>query len=194
MSKLKINLDDWHDQAQHDDPVDVAVNDWEVAAEYLSEMLEDEKHPRLSTFDVMRKHPELVGAHANTHAINRLEHTYRTLKIEELRLLAAANGRTLCDEGIAVEQLLADTCISVQDIFSAAIDAFHFSMNGHNRESSNSAAQEDRVAFAKANPDLFAGFYKVFFDEYHRLHSDDAAFYRSQGHINGESQKGRNNE
>lgn len=104
-----------------------------------------------------------------------------------------ANGRTLCDESIDVEQLLTDTCISVQDILSAAIDAFHFSLDGR-KESSNSATREDRIAFAKANPDLFSGFYKVFFDEYHRQHSDDAAFYRSQGHINDESQKGRNNE
>lgn len=193
MSKLKISLDNWHDQAQHEDPVDMAGNDLQEAAEYLSVMLEDEKHPQLSPFDVMRKHPELVGAHAKAHAINRFEHTYRTLKIEELRLLAAANGKTLCDESIDVEQLLTDTCISVQDIFSAAIDAFHFAMNGR-EESSNSATREDRIAFAKANPDLFAGFYKVFFDEYHRQHSDDAAFYQSQGHINGESQKGRNNE
>lgn len=193
MSKLKINLNDWHDQAQHEDPVDIAGNDLQDAAEYLSVMLEDEKHPQLSPFDVMRKHPELVGALAKTHAINRFEHTYRTLKIEELRLLAAANGRTLCDESIDVEQLLADTCISVQDIFNAAIEAFHFLMTGR-KGSSDSATREDWTAFAKANPDLFAGFYKVFFDEYHRQHSDDAAFYQSQGHINGESQKGRNNE
>ena len=189
MSELKINLDDWHDQAQHEDPVDMAGNDLQAAAEYLSVMLEDEKHPQLSPLDVMRKHPELVAA----HAINRFEHTYRTLKIEELRLLAVANGRTLCDERIDVEQLLADTCVGVQDIFNAAIDAFYFSMAGR-KESSDSANQEDRIALAKANPGLFAGFYKVFFDEWRRLYSDDAAFYRSQGHINGESQKGRNNE
>lgn len=48
MSELKISLDDWHDQAQHEDPVDMAGNDLQEAAEYLSVMLEDEKHPQLT--------------------------------------------------------------------------------------------------------------------------------------------------
>ncbi len=83
----KINLDDWHKQAQNDEPVNMADNDLQVAAEFLAVVLEDEKHSQLSSTDIMRKHPELVAAHTLAHAINRLELTHCTVKIEELRLL-----------------------------------------------------------------------------------------------------------
>lgn len=87
MSNLRISLDDWHELARNDDPVDIADNDVNAAAQWVAIMFEDENHPQLSKTDTMREHPELVAGHARAHAINRFEHTYRTLKIEELRLL-----------------------------------------------------------------------------------------------------------
>lgn len=86
MSNLRVDLDLLAAAAQADDPAGIADNDLEVAAQWISVMLEDEKHPQLSVFDTMRKHPELVAAHAKVQAINRLECTYRGLKVEELRL------------------------------------------------------------------------------------------------------------
>ena len=84
---LKIDLDEWHEQAQNDDPVEIADSDLLAAADFLAVMLEDEKHPLLSSTDIMRKHPELVASHALAHGISRIEVTYRILKVEELRLL-----------------------------------------------------------------------------------------------------------
>lgn len=90
---IKIDLDFWAAQAQNDDPADIAANDLESAAEWFFVMLDEEALERTTSFNdqinAMRKHPELVAAHALAHAINRFEHTYRTLKIEELRLLGS---------------------------------------------------------------------------------------------------------
>ena len=91
MSKLEIDLDAWREKAMNDDPWDAAGDDLEAAAEWVFVMLDEEVLERTTSSDdktnTMRKYPELVAAHAKAHAINRLEHTYRTLKIEELRLL-----------------------------------------------------------------------------------------------------------
>lgn len=192
---IKIDLNEWREEAQHHDPEMKACEDIYDAAETVFVALQKEGEERFATgrdkIEAMKNHPELVAAHAIAHAVNRFELSYRTLKIEELRLLAAANGKTLCHEDMGTtDQLLTDVCISVQDIFSAAVDAFCFSMNDRNG-SSSSAAKEDRVKFVKANPELFAGFYRVFFAEYYRIFSDDAAYYRSQGHLGGESQEGK---
>lgn len=93
MSKLKIDLDDWREQAINDDPDDIAGIDLESAAEWIFVMLDEESLERTTSFndkiDTMRKHPGLVVAHALAHGISRFEHTYRTLKIEELRLLGS---------------------------------------------------------------------------------------------------------
>lgn len=93
MSKLKIDLNDWREQAMNDDPADIAANDLESAAEWVFVMLDEEVLERTTSLNdqinTMRKYPELVAAHAQAHAINRLELTYRTLKIEELRLLGS---------------------------------------------------------------------------------------------------------
>ena len=90
MSKLEIDLAVWREEAMNDDPWDIAGNDIEVAAEWIFLMLDEQALDRTSTLEdklhAMRKHPELVYAHATAHAINRIEHTYRTMKIEELRL------------------------------------------------------------------------------------------------------------
>lgn len=91
MSKLKIDLDDLREQAMNDDPADIAGNDLESAAEWVFVMLNEEVLERTTSLNdkikTMRKHPELVAAHTLAHAINRLELTHRTVKIEELRLL-----------------------------------------------------------------------------------------------------------
>jgi hypothetical protein len=91
MSKLKIDLDDWREQAMNDDPADIADNDLEGAAEWIFVMLDEESLERTTTLNdkinTMRKYPELVAAHALAHGISRFELTYRTLKVEELRLL-----------------------------------------------------------------------------------------------------------
>ncbi|MEI2767448.1 MAG: hypothetical protein V9E86_02860 [Nitrosomonas sp.] len=92
MSKLKIDLDDWRERAMNDDPIDIANSDLEEAAEWIFVMLDEEVLERTTSLNdkinTMRKRPELVAAHAQAQAqaINRLECTYRTLKIEELRL------------------------------------------------------------------------------------------------------------
>ena len=88
---LKIDLDEWNEQAQNDDPVDIADEDIQTAAEWIFVMLDEKSLERTSTLEdklnAMRKHPELVAAHALAHGIGRLEHTCRTLKINELILL-----------------------------------------------------------------------------------------------------------
>ncbi|MBV6448921.1 hypothetical protein [Nitrosomonas sp.] len=93
MSKLEIDLDAWRAQAMNDDPAEIADIDLECAAEWGFVMLDEETLERTASLNdkinTMRKRPELVAAHAKAHAINRLEHTYRTLKIEELRLLGS---------------------------------------------------------------------------------------------------------
>lgn len=93
MSKLEIDLDAWREQAMNDDPVDIASNDLESAAEWVFVMLDEEALERTTSLNdkisTMRKYPELVAAHVKAHAINRLELTHRTLKIEELRLLGS---------------------------------------------------------------------------------------------------------
>lgn len=91
MNKLKTDLDDQREQAMNDDPADIAANDLESAAEWVFVMLDEEALERTTSLNdkinTMRKRPELVAAHAKAHAINRLELTHSTFKIEELRLL-----------------------------------------------------------------------------------------------------------
>ncbi|NBQ68917.1 MAG: hypothetical protein EBU46_08830 [Nitrosomonadaceae bacterium] len=91
MSKLEIDPNAWREQAMNDDPVDIADNDLGAAAEWVFVALQKEDDERIATYsdkiEAMRKRPKLVAAHILAHAINRLELTYRTLKIEELRLL-----------------------------------------------------------------------------------------------------------
>lgn len=87
MSEIRIDLNEWFEQAQKDDPEEIAGSDLLAAADFLAVMLEDEKHSLLSSTVTMRTHPELVAARALAHGISRLEHTYRTLKINELILL-----------------------------------------------------------------------------------------------------------
>lgn len=88
---LKIDLDEWHEKAQNDDPEDIAMKDIESAAERMFVALQKEGDERLATYsdmmEAMQKHPELVAAHALAHGISRIEVTYRILKVEELRLL-----------------------------------------------------------------------------------------------------------
>ncbi|MBS0300230.1 MAG: hypothetical protein JSR32_09955 [Proteobacteria bacterium] len=89
MSKLKIDLDDLHEQAMNDDPADITGDDLEAAAEWIFVMLCEQVLERTTLDDelnAMRNHPELVAAHALAHGISRFEHTYRTLKVEELRI------------------------------------------------------------------------------------------------------------
>lgn len=69
------------------EPEGIASCDLAAAAGYVGVCMEDDDRPLESMVDIMRKYPELVAAHAQVHAINRLELTYRMLKIEELRLL-----------------------------------------------------------------------------------------------------------
>ncbi|MBX9916897.1 MAG: hypothetical protein E6Q59_10880 [Nitrosomonas sp.] len=93
MSKLKIDLDDLREQAMNDDPDEIAGNDLEAAAELVFVALQKEGDERIATYsdkiEAMQNHPELVAAHTLAHAINRLELTHRTVKIEELRLLGS---------------------------------------------------------------------------------------------------------
>lgn len=88
---IRIDLNGWHEQAQNDDPADIADNDLEAAAEWIFVMLGEEVLERTTSLNdklnAMRKHPRLVAAHALAHGISRFELTYRTLKVEELRLL-----------------------------------------------------------------------------------------------------------
>ncbi len=87
MRKLKISLDNWAEIDLHEDPDEVTANDLISAAQSVTVMLEDKRYPQLSVGDTLRKHPELVSAHVISYALNRLESSVRTLKIEELRLL-----------------------------------------------------------------------------------------------------------
>lgn len=68
MSKLKIDLDDWREQAMNDDPADIADDDLEAAAEWIFVMLDEESLERTTSLNdktnTMRKHPKLVAAHA----------------------------------------------------------------------------------------------------------------------------------
>lgn len=93
MSKLEIDLGEWREQAMNGDPWDAAGDDLEAAAEWVFVMLDEDALERTTSHNdktnTMRKYPELVAAHAKAHAINRLELTHRTLKIEELRLLGS---------------------------------------------------------------------------------------------------------
>lgn len=89
---LKIDLNEWFEQTQHNnDPWDIAGEDIKAAAEWIFVMLDEKSLERTSTLEdelnAMRNHPELVAAHTLAHTINRFEHTYRILKVEELRLL-----------------------------------------------------------------------------------------------------------
>ena len=90
---IRIDLNDWHEQALNDDPADIAANDLEGAAEWIFVMLDEESLERTTGLNdktnTMRKYPELVAAHALAHGISRFECTYRTLKVEELRLLGS---------------------------------------------------------------------------------------------------------
>lgn len=96
MSKLEIDLNAWREQAMNDDPWDIASEDLKAAAEWVFVSLQKEGDERLATYsdmiEAMQKHPELVAAHALAHEISRFEVTYRTLKVEELRLLKSIAG------------------------------------------------------------------------------------------------------
>lgn len=91
MSKLKIDLDFWAEQARNDDPTDVADTILQDGADWIYVMLEGNGESDRTNYDgmqhAMRKYPELVKTHAIANAVSRFEHTYRILKIEELRLL-----------------------------------------------------------------------------------------------------------
>lgn len=103
MSKLEIDLDAWREKAMNDDPWDAAGDDLEAAAEWVFVRLDEEVLERTTSpndkTNTMRKYPELVTAHAKAHAINRLELTYRTLKIEELRLLGRIASTVESEKG-----------------------------------------------------------------------------------------------
>lgn len=91
MSRLRISLDDWHEDAQHEDPTAEAYEDMKNAAEYVFVALQKEGEGRVSTYldevGAMQNHPVLVAATAIVIALSRHGHSNRTLKIEELRLL-----------------------------------------------------------------------------------------------------------
>lgn len=93
MSNSKIDLDFMARQAFNDDPADIADHDLEGAADWVFVTLDEKVFERTTSHNdmknTMRKYPQLVAAHAIAHAISRLELSYRTLKIEELRLLGS---------------------------------------------------------------------------------------------------------
>lgn len=86
---IEIDLNDWREQAVNDDPELMANCDLAAAAGYVGVSMEGDDRPLESMEDILRKYPELVAAHAQVHAISRLEHNSRMLKIEELRLLGS---------------------------------------------------------------------------------------------------------